>query len=112
MATRAGTGNGANGPGVLANGVANAGAPTAEPLTHSQPTNSAADNALSGQDVLAILENALWRVKDRWGPVRVAMIRGQSVLALPNEIRYCPKCQHLRVLADMNGDSCRHCAAK
>lgn len=112
MAMSAGTGNGQSGGQVEANAAEGVGASMAGHSTRSQKPISHDDNALSGQDVLAILENALKRVRLKWLDVRVTTPEDAStpvVLLLPTGIAYCENCQHLRVISDMDGVICKNC---
>lgn len=64
--------------------------------------------ALSREDVLAILENALWTMKEYWTPPRV-VDSTSTVIVLPQEIRYCQKCNHFRLIDSMSNGTCKSC---
>jgi len=83
----------------------------AEDLKPSRRTFSRRGNALAGQDILDILENALFRVSERWGAVQVSVSGSDDPvsLILPAEIRFCQQCQHLRMVSDMGSDFCKRC---
>jgi hypothetical protein len=119
------TGNGPSDNPVLASAAESVGAPTAEPMTASTDATmvgtgkrstgktratEGAERNLKPKMVLAILENALKRVRLEWNlPVQVQVLSsGRVALILPTGIRYCPKCQHLRASDQMRGEICQY----
>jgi hypothetical protein len=108
-----GTGNGLNGDRVLASEAVSAGVPMAARSTRSRSAGSPKDS-LTEQDVLAIGENWLAMVKTYWQTPNIVTPENAStpaIIVLPEGIHFCPNCQHLRVLAEMDGFICQHCAS-
>ena len=110
-----------NGTGSIANAkprTAKSAAITAAPLTASPAVQQGGrpasrgptgDAKLTDREVLSILENSLKRVRQHWGPVIVHAAGARMVLELPEGIRFCRTCNHLRILYDMDGETCVYC---
>lgn len=108
------TGNGANvDQEVLAKRAVKSGEPTAVHSTQSPSIKSqTVKENLTGQDVLSILENALWRMKGYCQTSIRVISKDDStpvIIVMPPIIRYCHNCQHLRLAEDMDETICRYC---
>ena len=116
METNEDTGNGQSAVLAIEESVeAKSGASTAVGSKRSRKNssqNASKKERLDTKDVLSILENALWRVSQYWQPARIIPPQDDStpiVFVLPVPIRYCQKCQHLRLDADMEDGVCKNC---
>lgn len=116
MAKSGVTGNGAQ-PRVSASDITvDASIPSAQPAERSigkrrgRPPKDA-EEPLDGAEVLAILENALMRVQERWGPVamRESLDDGSAGVDLPPAVVWCQHCYHLREVANMTNGKCNVC---
>lgn len=68
---------------------------------------------LSDAEVLAILENALKRIRLRWGAANVLNVNHgdiTTIIGLPKPICWCKTCGHFRVESDMlaDGTGCQY----